>query len=49
MKTIQSKSHKIGAYRINKISLSCFANKRYELDDEVKKPLYEHKGINCFD
>ena len=28
MKIIQAKKHKIGAYEINKISLSCFDDKR---------------------
>ena len=30
---IQSKNHKIGTCEINKISLSCFENKRFVLDD----------------
>ena len=29
MITIQNKTHKIGTYEINKISLSCFDDKRY--------------------
>ena len=29
MKTIQSQSHQSGSYEINKISLSCFDDKRY--------------------
>ena len=33
MKTIQSKKHKLGTYEINKISLSCFDNKRFVLTD----------------
>ena len=28
MKRIQSKKHKLGTYKIDKISLSCFDNKR---------------------
>ena len=28
MKIIQSKKHKLGTYEIDKISLSCFDNKR---------------------
>ena len=35
MKRIQSKKHKWGTYEINKISLSCFDDKRYVLDDEI--------------
>ena len=33
MKRIQAKKHKIGTYEIDKISLSCFDDKRYVLDD----------------
>ena len=29
MKTIRSKNHKLGSYEINKVSLSCFDDKRY--------------------
>ena len=35
MKRIQSKKHKLGTYEINKISLSCFDDKRYVLDDGI--------------
>ena len=34
-KRIQSKKHKLGTYEIDKISLSCFDNKRYVLDDGI--------------
>ena len=34
MKTIKSKKHKLGTYEIDKISLPCFDDKRYALDDE---------------
>ena len=33
MKRIQSKKHKLGTYEIDKISVSCFDNKRYVSDD----------------
>ena len=33
MKRIQSKKHKLGTYEIDKISLSCFGDKRYMFDD----------------
>ena len=33
MKRTQSKKHKLGTYEIDKISLSCFDDKRYVLDD----------------
>ena len=35
MKRIQSKKHKLGTYEIDKISLSCFDDKRYVLDDRI--------------
>ena len=35
MKIIQSKKHKLETYEIDKISLSCFNNKRYVLDDGI--------------
>ena len=33
MRRIQSKNHKLGTYEIAKISLPCFDDKRYVLDD----------------
>ena len=35
MKRIQAKKHKIGTYEIDKISLSCFDDKRFTLDGGV--------------
>ena len=35
IKRIQSKLHKIGTYDVCKISLSCFDDKRYVLDDGI--------------
>ena len=43
MKRIQAKKHKIGTYEIDKISLSCFDDKRYVLDDGVNTLAYFHK------
>ena len=43
MKIIQSKKHKLGRYEIDKISLSCFDDKRYVLDDEIRTLAYFHK------
>ena len=43
MKRIQSKKHKLGTYEIDKISLSCFDDKRYVLDDEIYTLAYFHK------
>ena len=42
-KRIQAKKHKIGTYEIDKISLSCFDDKRYVLDDGVHTLAYFHK------
>ena len=43
MKRIQSKKHKWGTYEIDKISLSCFDDKRYVLDDGIRMLAYFHK------
>ena len=43
MKRIQSKKHKLGTYEINKISLSCFDDKRYALDDGICTLAYFRK------
>ena len=45
-KRIQAKKHKIGTYEIDKISLSCFDNKRFALDDGVNTLAYFHKDCN---
>ena len=45
MKRIQSKFHRIGPYDVCKISLSCFDNKRYILDDGINSFAYFHKDI----
>ena len=46
MKRIQAKKHKIGTYEIDKISLSCFDDKRLVLDDGVHTLAYFHKDCN---
>ena len=43
MKRIQSKKHKIGTYEIEKISLLCFDDKRFVLDDEIYTLAYFYK------
>ena len=43
IKIIQTKKHKIGTYEIDKISLSCFDDKRQVLDDGVHTLAYFHK------
>ena len=45
MKRIQSELHKTGTYDICKISLSCFDDKRYILDDGINSLAYFHKDI----
>ena len=46
MKRIQAKKHKIGTYEIDKISLSCFDDKRFVLDNGVNTLAYFHKDCN---
>ena len=46
MRRIQSKKHKLGTYEINKISLSCFDDKRFVLDDGIHTLASFLKGID---
>ena len=43
MKRIQSKKHKLGTYEIEKISLSCFDDKRHKLGDGIQTLANFHK------
>ena len=45
MKRIQIKLHEIGTCDLNKISLSCFDDKRYVLGDGINTLAYSHKDI----
>ena len=45
MKTIRSERHHIGSYEINKISLSCFDDKRYIAENGIKSLAYGHYAI----
>ena len=45
MRRIQSKRHKLGTYEIDKISLSCFNNKRFVLNDGIHRLPYFHKDL----
>ena len=45
MKRIQAKKHKIGTYEIDKISLSCFDDKRFVLEDGIYTLAYFHKNF----
>ena len=40
MKTIRGINHKLGSYEINKVSLSCFDDKRYSTKDGIKSYAY---------
>ena len=46
IKKIQSKLHRLGTYDVYKISLPCFDDKRYVLDDGVNTLAYFYKDIN---
>ena len=45
MRRIQSKKHKLGTYEINKISLSCFDDKRFVSDNKIHLLAYFHKDL----
>ena len=45
-KRVQAKKHKIGTYEIDKISLSCFDDNRFVLDDGAHTLVYFHKDCN---
>ena len=45
MKRIHSNLHNVGTYDLNKISLSCFDDKRYVLDDGINTLAYYHKKV----
>ena len=45
MKTIRSENHQLGSYELNKVSLSCFDDKRYIHKDGIKSYAYGHKNI----
>ena len=46
MKTIRSINHQLGSYEINKVSLSCYDDKRYILNDGITSYAYGHHKIN---
>ena len=45
MKGIKSKNHNIGTYEDNKISISCFDDKRFILENGINTLAYGHKDI----
>ena len=46
MNTIRSDHHQISSLQINKVSLSCYDDKRYILDDGISSLAYGHKKID---
>ena len=45
MKTIRSQNHELSSFEINKVSLSCFDDKRYIHEDGKTSYAYGHKNI----
>ena len=48
MKTIRSNKHQLGSYELNKVSLSCFDDKRYILENGIKSYAYDTGRKNGF-
>ena len=46
MRRIETKKHNLGTYEINKISLSCFDDKRYVQDESINTFAYFDKDID---
>ena len=46
MKTIRSEKHQLYSFEINKVSLGCFDDKRYVLNDGKSSYAYGHKKIS---
>ena len=49
MRRIQAKKHKIGTYKIDKLSLSCSDDKIFVLDDGIHTLAYFHKDLKNID
>ena len=47
MKTIRSNNHQLGSYELNKVTLSCFDDKRYIHNNGVTSHAYGHYKILC--
>ena len=45
MRKIQGKKHKMGTSKINKMSLSCFADKRLVSNNGIHTLAYFHKDL----
>ena len=49
MKRTQAKKHKLGTYKINIMSLSCFNEKRFVLNDGIYSLAFFHKDLKKID
>ena len=47
MKTIRSNNHQLGSYELNKVTLSCFDDKRYIHNNGITSHAYGHYKILC--
>lgn len=45
MNAIRSDHHELGSYKLNKISLSCFDDMRYILEDGIDSYAYGQKNV----
>ena len=45
MKTIRSEKHQLGSFELNKISLSCFDDKRFIHQNGITSYAYGHQAI----
>ena len=45
MRRINVKKHKLRTYEVSKISLSCFDDKRFALNNGIHTPAYFHKYL----
>ena len=45
MRRLQGKKHKMGTYESDKISLSCFDDEGFVLDDGIHTLAYFHKDL----
>ena len=45
MKTIRSQNHQLASYELNKVSLSCYDDKRYLHENGISSYAYGHKSI----
>ena len=45
MKTIRSENHQLGSYKLNKVSLSCYDDKRYIHENGISSYAYGHFSI----